>query len=143
MIGYVPDDGGRKAAGYSGKAGDCVARALAIVLDARDEYRALYRELADGEAAIGKPRSARNGVSKKVYPKVFARHGLAKVKLPSGGRPTYSEAYERYGDCIVSTARHVAAITGGALRDTFDGRTYEWRDEGTRERKAMSVWVKA
>ena len=53
----------------------------------------------------------------------------------------------------------MAAIAGGALRDIFDGRTYEWMalrtqfewDDlhaagltgvETRERKAQSVWVR-
>ena len=56
----------------------------------------------------------------------------------------WSEAHERWGDCVVTTTKHSAAVVGGALRDTFDGRTYDWKaDDGaieTRERKAMSVW---
>ena len=44
----------------------------------------------------------------------------------------------------------MAAIVVGALRDTWDGRTYEWDDlhtagptgVETRERKAQSVWVR-
>ena len=142
---YEYDDGGRAAAGYKGYAGDCVCRALTI-LEAGD-YRANYRELAAGEAAAGHARSARNGISIKVYPKVFAAHGLVKVKLPPGPKPTYAEAHRRYGDCIVTTARHVACLKGGALRDTFDGRTYIWADgyagEEVRERKAAAVWVRA
>ena len=76
------------------------------------------------------------------------------MKLAKGPKPTYTEAYRKYGDCIVGTTRHVCAIVDGELRDTFDGRTYEWGDTvtykdgvttvdpgGTRERKAQSVWV--
>jgi len=80
--------------------------------------------------------------------------GFRKVKLPAGPRPTYSEASERYGDCIVRTAKHWAAIRQGVLRDLGDGRTYEskiWGEDMdgssrtfpvTRERKAASVWRK-
>ena len=50
---------------------------------------------------------------------------------------------------MVSTTRHVCALVGGALRDTFDGRTYLFSEitrpgynpSEVRERKAMSVWV--
>ena len=75
-----------------------------------------------------------------------------------GARPTFTEAFEWYGDCIAGTTKHMAAIVVGALHDIFDGRTYEWMDlrtqsewddlhaagltgVETRERKAQSVWV--
>jgi len=44
---------------------------------------------------------------------VLRDFGFRKVKLPAGPRPTYSEASERYGDCIVRAAKHWAA-TGRA-----------------------------
>ena len=123
MIDFTNDDGGRLDAGYRGDAGDCVVRALTIITG--EDYRDIYREIARANQRHEGKRSARNGVKPKVYLPVFAAHGLRKVSLPKGPRPTYTEAWERYGDCIVSTSRHVAAIIGGALRDTFDGRTYE------------------
>ena len=96
----------------------------------------------------GKTRSARGGVSRKEYEKVYAEFGLVKIKLPKGPRPTWSEAHKRYGDCIVSTTRHIAAIVYGDLHDTHDCRAYDWEeDRGShsvivrRERKAMSVYV--
>ena len=149
MIGYVYDDGGRSEAGYKGAAGDCVARAMAIMLEEPDgsrPYRYCYRTLAQGNADAGGTRSARNGVMTKIYSKIFEAHGLTKVKLPKGPRPTYTEAYERYGNCLVKTTKHVCAIINGQLHDTFDGRTYEW-DDGytveTKERKAQSIWILA
>ena len=144
-LGFIPDDGGRKAAGYPEDAGDCVTRALAI-LTGRD-YKLLFRRLADSNAAFGEARRADKGVVKPAYEKIFAWYGLFRVRLPKGPRPTYAEAHARYGDCIVSTVAHVCALKGGALRDTFDGRWYWWPDpedpeEGEwRERKAQSVWI--
>ena len=141
MIDYVPDDGGRATAGYKGTAGDCVARALVILTGG--DYKQIYRDLAQAnKVKAGRPRSARNGVSKKAYESVFRDYGLVKVQLPEGPRPTLSEAHRLYGDCIVTTARHMAAMINGALRDTSDVRTYEWEDD-TRERKAQGVWVLA
>ena len=97
-------------------------------------------------------RSARSGVYRDAYVEVFEDFGFEKVKLPAGNRPTYTEAYRRYGNCIVKTTRHVCAIINGKLLDTFDGRTYMWTGKPglsnhnlaigqTFERKAMSVWT--
>ena len=149
MIGYQYHDGGRLSAGYKGNdAGDCVVRALAIATGG--DYRELYREMARANKDVSGKRSARNGVGIKAYGPVYERHGFVKVKLPRGAKPTYTEAYETYGDCIVHTTRHICAIVGGKLRDTFDGRTYQWSESfgerdwitETRERKAQSIWVR-
>ena len=148
LIGYERDDGGRADAGYRGSAGDCVTRAAAILTGL--PYREVYRKMADAERRYGSgKRSARNGISKKASPKVFADLGLVKVKIPRGPRPTFTEAHERFGDCIVTTTKHLAAIVDGKLRDTSDIRLYHWTEvtdgvevSETRERKAMSVWVR-
>ena len=154
LISFEYSDGGRRAVGYQGDADDCGVRALAILLG-EDLYGELYRELANAVGATGRSRSARNGIPTKVFDRIAADYGVRRVKLPKGPRPTYSEAYDHYGDCIVRTTKHWAAITAGALRDTFDERTYEMPHEvgmvkgvpftrkgGTFERKAQAVYVK-
>ena len=162
MIDYRYDDGGREAAGYRGKTGDCVVRAIAICTG--EDYRAVYLTMAEhmkrnDYAASGNayatrerkrkaPRSKGQIAARRVQDRVLEVYGFRKVRLPAGARPTFTEAHRRYGDCIVGTTKHVAAIVDGALRDTFDGRTYEWAkpwtESGveTRERKAQSVWVR-
>ena len=155
MISYRYDGGGRAAAGFRGKTGDCVVRAIAIC--AQVDYLAVYRTMSDhmkrnGYAASGNayatrernrkaPRRRGQLSSRRVQDRVLEAYGFRKVSLPAGERPTYTEAHHRYGDCIVGTTKHVAAIVDGVLRDTFDGRAYEWEGE-TRERKAQSVWVR-
>ncbi len=155
MIDYRYDDGGRAAAGYRGDTGDCVVRAIAIC--AREDYRAVYRTMAEhmkrnGYAASGNayatresnrntPRRRGQLTARRVQRRVLEAYGFRRVRLPAGERPTFTEAHHRFGDCVVGTARHMAAIVDGALQDTFDGRTYEW-DFETRERKAQSVWVR-
>ena len=147
MIQYVNYDGGRMAAGYKGKnAGDCIVRALAILTG--NDYKRVYMDVAHVNKIKGGKRSARDGVSDKVWKAIFADYDLVKIKLPPGPRPTYSEAYEQYGNCIVTTNRHACAIVNGTLRDTFDGRGYWWKNHVSnepewRERKARSVWVAA
>ena len=149
MIGYKYDDGGRQKAGYKGNAGDCVCRALAIA--SAVGYQRIYDELSQANKELIGKRSARNGVSIKAYGPVYERHGFIKIKLPKGPRPTFTEAFRKYGDCIVHTTKHICAIVDGNLRDTFDGRTYEWAETmysgfdfgvETRERKATSIWVR-
>ena len=167
MIDYRYDDGGREAAGYRGSTGDCVVRAIAIC--AREDYRAVYLTMAEhmkrngyavsGNAVSGNayatrernrkaPRRKGQIAARRVQDRVLEVYGFRKVRLPAGERPTFTEAHRRYGDCIVGTTKHVAAVVNDALRDTFDGRTYEWakpRTESgleTRERKAQSVWVR-
>ena len=155
MISYRYDDGGRAVAGYRGKTGDCVVRAIAIC--ARQEYRAVYATMAEhmkanGYAASGNayatrernrkaPRRRGQLSARRVQDRVLEAYGFGRVGLPAGERPTFTEAHRLYGNCVVGTTKHVAAIVDGALRDTFDGRTYEW-DAETRERKAQSVWVR-
>ena len=138
-VGYEFHDGGRKAAGYRGKTGDCVCRALAII-SGRD-YRECYIALARANKASGRRRSARNGVKAAVYSRVFAEFGLQKVKQGRGPKHTLSTAYRIYGDCIVSTAKHLLAIKDGAVRDTFDSRFHHFHGY-PEERKAMSIWVR-
>ena len=147
MIRYEYNDGGREAAGYKGKAGDCVVRAIAII--SGKSYRDIYRACAEANSKAKRGngvRSARNGVWKDAYEVVMKALGFEKIKLGRGGRPTFSEAHERYGNCVVKTTRHLAAIKDGALQDIFDGRTYQWSEyeeatPETRERKATSIWV--
>ena len=173
MIDYRYDDGGREAAGYRGRTGDCVVRA--VVICTGEDYRAVYLTMAErmksnsyaasGNAYATRERNRkaphRKGqiTARRVQDRVLEVYGFRKVRLPAGARPTFTEAHRRYGDCIVGTTKHVAAVVDGVLRDTCDGRTYEWakpRTESgwdvfrpaaqagveTRERKAQSVWVR-
>lgn len=64
------NDGGRRAAGFKGDAGDCVCRAVAIAADL--PYSTVYAALAKSTGAqrattrSGKrPASARNGINTK------------------------------------------------------------------------------
>ena len=143
MIGFKHDDGGRAASGRRGTVGDCVVRAAAIA--SGRPYDVVYRLASAEMKRVTEKRSARNGVAKRACDALYQQLGLVKVRLPSGPRPTYSEAHRLYGDCVVSTAKHHAALVGGYLRDLFDGRTYVLlQSDGSRnrhERKAQSVWA--
>ena len=141
MIEYQYTDGGRSEV-FSGKgnAGDCVTRALSII--SGRPYKECYDRLAEANKKYnGGRKSARNGVDKRAYAKVYKEFGLKKISLFNmKPRPTFTEAYNQFGDCIVSTTKHVAAIVDGVLLDNHNCLEYEWFGE-IRERKAMTVYV--
>ena len=140
-------DGGRKAAGFRGKAGDCVTRALSIALDL--DYRGLYDGLAKGNRTFWEARAkraknprhakvyegrisatARNGSSPQVFEPVLAEAGWVKVKFPKGSRlsdlPTDALL-------VVSLRSHLVVVDHGVIRDTFDS-SYGYN------RPAFSYW---
>ena len=158
MIGYVYDDGGRMDSGRRGHTGDCLTRAISIV--SGDPYDYVYKCVSEtmNRYGYGKSgnvyytRSKSNNTKKTrrrpgigtVQLKILEEYGFKKMKLDSV-KPTYTEAYEIYGNCIVTTTKHFAAIVDGNLSDTFDGRQYLWKDcfgmDTMMERKAISVFV--
>ena len=102
MIEYRYDDGGRRrAAGYRGKTGDCVVRAIAIC--AGRDYRTVYLTMAEqmkrnGYTASGnayatsernrrQPRRRGQLGAKRVQDRVLELHGFGKVRLPAGAAP--------------------------------------------------------
>lgn len=118
---YQFHDGGRVEAGFKGTAGDCVPRAFAIALDL--PYREVYDDLAAREKAIGKPRSARNGVDKKVCRSFMADHGWDWT--PTMGIGTGCQVHVRAdelptGRLALQLSKHVTAVVDGVVYDTYD-----------------------
>lgn len=122
---FIYSDGGRKLAGFSGKAGDCVTRAVAIASGA--PYSEVYRALAGGmgDQRKSKGRTARNGVStgRKWFKDYMASLGFTwtptmhvgqgcKVHLRDGELPM--------GRLVVAVSRHYCAVIDGVIFDTYD-----------------------
>ena len=128
------DDGGRAAAGYTGQAGDCVVRSIAIVtglpyqkvyddlFKANKEFRNTSRtKLARSlKQKIDSPRSGTHRVVLKKYlaqlgfkwtPTMFVGQGckvhLKKEELPSG-------------TLLISCSKHITVVKEGVLHDTHD-----------------------
>ena len=128
------DDGGRSAAGYKGKAGDCVVRSIAIVTGM--SYQKVYQDLYNAnenfrnssKTKLAKslkkkndsPRTGTHRVVLKKYleklgwkwtPTMFIGQGckvhLKKEELPSG-------------ILIVSCSKHITVVKDGVLHDTYD-----------------------
>lgn len=119
------NDGGRKAAGWRGSAGDCVVRAIAIAT--KQDYQNVYDTLfAMNQNQRGKLRGAspRDGGTKtatirkymdsigwKFVPTMFVGQGC-KVHLKADELPA--------GRLVVRASKHLAAVIDGVLNDTYD-----------------------
>ena len=132
------NDGGRTQAGYQGRAGDCVTRAIAIATGKpyQEVYSALWNRLKS-HAANHRDKTARriqrrnglsgttprNGVSPKVWKPYLESLGWkwtptmaigqgCKVHLKADELPT--------GRLVVQVSKHLLAVIDGVVHDTFD-----------------------
>lgn len=126
----VRNDGGRKAAGYKGDAGDCVARAISIA--SGRPYQEVYDRLAAGQAAQRKskrtkkqPRSARNGVhvKRQWFKDYMTELGFvwhATMKIGEGCKVHLKADELPAGRLVVQVSRHMVAVIDGVIHDTYD-----------------------
>jgi len=121
------NDGGRAAAGFKGKAGDCVTRAIAIGTGL--PYKQVY-DLVNTEAIserskgkIGKRSSARTGVFKPTSKKILRDMGwtwTATMGIGTGCRVHLRADELPAGVLIVSLSRHWTTVVDGVVHDTYD-----------------------
>jgi hypothetical protein len=150
---YVYDDGGREAAGFKGKTGDCVTRAITIATEKpyREVYDALWDHLRD-YASEHRDRNAkriqrgrghrgttpRNGVSKKVYGQYLAKFGwkwTPTMRVGQGCKVHLRADELPPGRLIVKLSRHLVAVIDGAVHDTY-------RDDRDGTRCVYGYWTK-
>lgn len=130
MIQYQYNDGGRKAAGFKGDAGDCVTRSICIA--AGLPYKQVYDDLANGNATQRKSkrtkkqgRTASHGINtgRRWFKAYMERLGFTwvptmhigqgcKVHLKAGELPM--------GRLVVNVSNHMVAVIDGVINDTFD-----------------------
>ncbi len=131
---WVEDDGGREAAGFKGKAGDCVTRAVAIA--SGRPYLEVYNRLAEGNAtqritkrtrnsATAGKRSARNGIyaKRKWFHDYMLELGFEwtpTMKIGQGCTVHLRPDELPGGRLVVSVSRHMVAIIDGVIHDTYD-----------------------
>lgn len=121
MTTWTYDDGGRAAAGFRGIAGDCVTRAVAIAAEL--PYREVYDALASRQEALGRARSAREGVGRAAYEPYLL--GLGFVWVPTmaigAGCRVHLRADELpAGRIVARLSRHLCAVVDGVVRDLYD-----------------------
>jgi hypothetical protein len=127
---YVYDDGGRAAAGYKGKAGDCVCRAIAIATER--PYRELYDELfaefgwspgktgrKDADGLI-RPRADGEMKLTRWYLGERGWHWTPTMKIGSGCKVRLRADELPTGRMIVRVSHHLVAVIDGTIRDTSD-----------------------
>jgi hypothetical protein len=147
---WLFNDGGRKAAGFKGYAGDCVTRALSIAVGL--DYGELYKKLSEGNRAFWAKKSdraksperatayarrakrtAREGIRDEVFTPVLLEAGWRQVKLPQGSRLSDLPTDQMI---VVSLRKHLVAVDCGLILDTFDSSLGY-------NRLAFNYWEKA
>lgn len=122
----VINDGGRAAAGFSGTAGDCVTRAIAIAtqLPYSEVYDALNDAAQRERPRTGRKRSsARTGVHKPTIRRFLASIGWIwhpTMQIGSGCKVHLRAEELPAGRLIVSVSRHLVAVIDGVIHDTHD-----------------------
>jgi hypothetical protein len=127
---FVYNDGGRKAAGFKGKAGDCVTRAIAIAtglpyLEVYDKLNGIAKvhERTKIRKSKAKERSSsRTGVYKDTYSRYLKELGWVKHSTSGfGEKPIRFNGDELpAGRLIVKKRKHLVAVIDGVLNDTWD-----------------------
>lgn len=133
---FVFDDGGREAAGFRGKADDCVARAVAIASGL--PYSEVYQAIAKGVGAErgSKGATARQGVhtNRKWFREYMQALGFVWVptmRVGQGCTTHLAQGELPTGRLVVRVSKHVVAVIDGVIRDTHDpSRANEITDSG-------------
>jgi hypothetical protein len=135
---WIYNDGGRAAAGFKGKTGDCVTRAIAIATKKpyQEVYDAMWaslrgyasshrdyvaRGIQRGEGRRG--TTPRNGVSRKVFEPYLKSLGwkFTPTMYIGSGCKVHLRADELPGGrLIVSVSRHLVAVIDGVVHDIRD-----------------------
>lgn len=150
------NDGGRKAAGFKGMTGDCVARSVAIASGL--PYTDVYAALAEGTGSqpAGKrgkrAASASNGINvkRKWFKDYMASIGFTWVPtmgIGTGCKVHLAEGELPMGRLIVSVSKHYTAVIDGVINDTWNPQreSYCFNVDGTTHiarRCVYGYWVK-
>jgi hypothetical protein len=123
---FVYDDGGRAAAGYKGRTGDCVVRAIAIACQI--PYQEVYDAInvlsrTEGNHGTRKRSSARGGVRRTTYEEYLRQLGwvwVATMRIGSGCRVHLKVEELPAGRLIVRLSRHLCAVVDGVTHDIYN-----------------------
>lgn len=124
------NDGGRAEAGFKGKAGDCVTRAVAIASGL--PYSEVYARIAKENGAQRKSSrtakrsaSARNGVNvtRRWFKRYMAELGFKwtpTMGIGTGCKVHLADGELPMGRLVVSVSKHYTCVIDGVIHDTFD-----------------------
>ena len=128
------NDGGREAAGYKGKVGDCVVRSIAIVTGfpyqkiyndlykANEEFRKTSRtKLARGlRKKNDSPRLGTHRVVLKKYLKKLGWKWTPTMFIGQGCKVHLKKEELPIGTLLVSCSKHITVVKDGVLNDIYD-----------------------
>lgn len=126
-IKFQYNDGGRADAGYKGKTGDCVVRAIAIA--SGKPYQEVYDAInliAKDERVTKKMRrrsASRTGVYRKTYEKYLKTIGfkwIPTMQIGQGCTVHLRPDELPVGRIIVRVTSHVTTMIDGVINDTYD-----------------------
>jgi hypothetical protein len=122
---FVYNDGGRAAAGYKGRAGDCVVRAIAIATQKpyQEVYDAINALALTERARTGRRSSARSGVSRTMYERYLrdlSWEWVATMQVGSGCRVHLRREELPTGRLVVRLSRHLTAVIDGVIHDIYN-----------------------
>jgi hypothetical protein len=120
-------DGGRAAAGYRGKTGDCVVRSIAIAtgLPYQQIYDMVNRASTRERTGTRKRgiSNARTGVYKSTIHRVMKELGWVwtpTMQIGSGCTVHLRPSELPHGRLVVSVSKHLTAMIDGIIHDTHD-----------------------
>jgi hypothetical protein len=127
---WVKHDGGRAAAGLTGKAGDCVARSIAIATGR--PYAEVHQALAYGTGT--QKRSTRTGkrgftadaginTGRKWFKDYMAHLGfrwVSTMKIGQGCKVHLRDGELPKGRLAVSVSKHMTCVIDGVIYDAFN-----------------------
>ena len=134
------NDGGRADAGYKGRTGDCVTRAVAIAAEL--PYKQVYDRLADGNAtqrvtkrikkSRARARTASKGINTsrkwfKDYMKSLGFKWVSTMGIGTGCKVHLKADELPKGRVIARVTRHYCAVIDGVINDTYDPSRGETR----------------
>ena len=132
---FVYHDGGRKRAGFKGKTGDCVVRAIAI--GTGTPYQEVYDTINDlGRERLGQTSISRTGVPEPISSIYLRRLGW----VYTGMYPPCELSDVQWPDdrvFIVWISRHYTTIKNGAIYDTW-----KYQSGKGRKRWVWGFWSK-
>lgn len=127
LLAFQFNDGGRKAAGYKGKTGDCVVRSITIATEL--PYQQVYdsvNKLAQRERTGKRKRgisNARTGVYTRTTRKLLESLGwqwTPTMEIGSGCTVHLRADELPPGRLVVSVSGHLTAVIDGVIHDTHD-----------------------
>jgi hypothetical protein len=118
-ISFIQDDGGRAAAGFTGTAGDCVVRAVAIASGRL--YKEIHNELSEWQGYDAD--AGGNTTGHYTYKRFIENLGfkwIPVMHVGSGCKMHLRAGELPMGRIIVRASVHVVAVIDGVIHDTHD-----------------------